>query len=220
VDVPEYAVAVAISGTHAFVANISGLQVIDITNPASPQIVGSVDTPGFANAVAVSGTHAYVADYASGLQVIDITSPASPQLVGSADTPGSASGVAVSGTYAYVADNTSGLQVLPVQCETGSGIGNEGLVAPNLHLHLCPNPGSAPVSVRLATHTEGHVEASVHDVAGRCVRGLSNEVLLAGNHYILWDGSDDKGRAAPAGIYFIRVAMPEGSLTARFVMVR
>ena len=39
-----------------------GLQVIDITNPESPQIVGSVDTPGDACGVAVSGTHAYVAD--------------------------------------------------------------------------------------------------------------------------------------------------------------
>ena len=78
--------------------------MIDITNPASPQIVGSVDTPGYAYGVAVSGTYAYVADCDSGLQVIDITNPASPQIVGSVDTPGSAYGVAVSGTHAYVAD--------------------------------------------------------------------------------------------------------------------
>ena len=53
----------AVSGTYAYVADSSsGLQVIDITNPASPQIVGSVDTPGYAYGVAVSGTYAYVAD--------------------------------------------------------------------------------------------------------------------------------------------------------------
>ncbi len=55
---------VAVSGTYAYVADgASGLQVIDITNPASPQIVGSVDTPGYAMGVAVSGTYAYVADW-------------------------------------------------------------------------------------------------------------------------------------------------------------
>lgn len=34
------------AGTHAYVAEgNSGLQVVDISNPASPVIVGSVDTP-------------------------------------------------------------------------------------------------------------------------------------------------------------------------------
>ena len=69
----------AVSGTHAYVADdSSGLQVIDITNPQSPQIVGSVDTPDYAYGVAVSGTHAYVADRGSGLQVIDITESPEP----------------------------------------------------------------------------------------------------------------------------------------------
>jgi hypothetical protein len=54
---------VAIVRTHAYVADeASGLLVIDISNPASPQIVASVDTPGFAFDVAVAGNHAYVAD--------------------------------------------------------------------------------------------------------------------------------------------------------------
>ncbi len=104
-------VGVAISGTHTYVADgDSGLQVIDITNPQSPQIMGSVDTPERALGVAVSGTHAYVADWKSGLQVIDITNPQSPQIVGSVDTPGNALDVAVSGSHAY-AVGSSGLQV-------------------------------------------------------------------------------------------------------------
>ena len=41
---------------------ISGLQVIDVSTPASPQIIGSVDTPGYACDVTVVGTTAYVAD--------------------------------------------------------------------------------------------------------------------------------------------------------------
>jgi hypothetical protein len=93
---------------------MSGLQVIDVTNPASPVIVGSVDTPGEASGVAVAGTHAYVADYGSGLQVIDITDPASPKIVGSVDTPGEAFGVAVAETHAYVADDEPGLQVIDI----------------------------------------------------------------------------------------------------------
>ena len=99
VNTPGSAHHVAVSGTHAYVADWgSGLQVIDITNAQSPQIVGGVDTPGTAHEVVVSGTYAYVADGFAGLKVIDITNPQSPQIVGSVNTPGLASGVAVSGT--------------------------------------------------------------------------------------------------------------------------
>jgi hypothetical protein len=71
VNTPGYAVGVTVSGAYVYLAEGgSGLQVIDVTNPASPQIVGCVDTPGNARSVAVSGTHAYVADESSGLQIL------------------------------------------------------------------------------------------------------------------------------------------------------
>lgn len=72
---------------------------IDISNPASPAIVGNLDTPSEARDVVVSGTHAYVANLTSGLRVIDISNPQSPHTVGSVPTT-LALGVARSGTYA------------------------------------------------------------------------------------------------------------------------
>ena len=96
--------------------------MIDITNPASPQLVGVADIPSDAMGVVISGNLAYVADYTAGLQVIDITNPASPQLVGGVDTPSVASGVAISGDHAYVADSWAGLQVAPLQCEEGQSV--------------------------------------------------------------------------------------------------
>ncbi len=114
-DTPGSAWAVAVSGNRAYVADeYYGLQVIDITNPASPQIIGSVDTPGLASNVAISGHYAYVADWGFGLRVINITNPASPQIVGSVDTPNMAHDVAMSGPYVYVADGTDGLLVIDV----------------------------------------------------------------------------------------------------------
>src|SRR4030067_572258 len=53
VDTPHYANAVAVLGTHAYVADYDyGLQVIDITDPAAPLVVGYADTPGKACDVA------------------------------------------------------------------------------------------------------------------------------------------------------------------------
>jgi hypothetical protein len=67
--------------------------VIDISNPASPVILGSISTPGIAYGVAVAGSYAYVADGSGGLQVVNIADPASPAIVGSVNTPGSAQDV-------------------------------------------------------------------------------------------------------------------------------
>jgi len=92
----------------------SGLQVIDISDPTSPTLVGNYNTPGSARGIAVSGDHAFVADWFWGLQVIDISDPTSPTLVGTCDTPHYACGVAVSGDHAFVADQSSGLQVIQV----------------------------------------------------------------------------------------------------------
>jgi hypothetical protein len=78
------------------------LQVIDVRNPASPRIVGSVDAPGSAYGVAVAAGFAYVADCWAGLLVIDVRNPASPRIVGSADTPGRAYDVTVVDGFAYV----------------------------------------------------------------------------------------------------------------------
>ena len=97
---------VAVSGTYAYVADgASGLQVIDITNPQSPQIVGSVDTPGYASDVAVSGTHAYVADACFRSPGDRHHESAEPADRGQRGHARRSRGVAVSGTHAYVADD-------------------------------------------------------------------------------------------------------------------
>ena len=114
-NTPGSAMGVTVSGDYAFVADYgSGLQIIEISDPESPNRVGQYDTPGSAYGVTVSGDYAYVADYTSGLQIIDISDPESPNRVGQYDTPGYALGVAVSSDYAYVADYGSGLQIIEI----------------------------------------------------------------------------------------------------------
>ena len=114
-DTPGGVDGVFISGSYAYVADdYSGLQIINVANPANPTLAGSYDTPDYALGVFVSGSYAYVADWNSGLQIIDISNPANPTLAGSYNTPGYAYGVFVSGSYAYVADHYSGLQIINV----------------------------------------------------------------------------------------------------------
>jgi hypothetical protein len=123
------ATAVAISGNYAYVATSGGvgLEVIDISNPSSPQPAGGCNLNGCLNcaaSVAVSGHFAYLAT-GYGLDVIDIANPVDPQRVGgyeaSYEAHWYANGVAVSGHFAYVTDRRlegtnwiGGLQVFDV----------------------------------------------------------------------------------------------------------
>ena len=79
----------AVSGSYAYVAArfSNSLVVVDISNPASPVIRGSVVSSSLLNAardIAVSGSYAYVtAQNSNSLVVVDISNPVSPVIRGS-----------------------------------------------------------------------------------------------------------------------------------------
>jgi len=104
---------VALSGHHAFTADLHGLTAYDITDPAHPAKVGDVLLPGPGKGIAVAGSLALVADWKSGLQIIDISDPAHPQLAGTYHIRGLAMDVVASGHAAYVV-NSTGLRIIDV----------------------------------------------------------------------------------------------------------
>jgi len=113
VDTPRESMGVTMEGHLAYVADSFSLQIMDISNPHHPTIIGAVDTPGgFAQRVAVSGDYAYLANVR--LDVIDVSNPSAPSIVASLDTPGAVYDVAVAGQYVYVADYASGFRVVDV----------------------------------------------------------------------------------------------------------
>jgi len=99
----------------AFLARgTNGLAILNVNNPASPQLLGSCGTLGYALAVRASGNLAFVAEGSAGLQIISITNPSNPTLVGGYNTPGYTRDVAVRSNLVYVADGSAGLLILNV----------------------------------------------------------------------------------------------------------
>jgi len=113
-NTPGYSYGVYVQDGYAYLADgDSGLQIVDIADPAKPKIIGSVNTPDYAYGVYVKGNYAYVADRDSGLQIIDIADPAKAMIVASVGSFSYAKDVFVSGNYAYAA-TFSGLQIVDV----------------------------------------------------------------------------------------------------------
>ena len=68
-----------------------------------------------------------------------------------------------------------------------------------------PNPSAGSVTLRYDLPLAGAVELAVYTIQGRRVRALRSGSQAAGQHAMTWDGRDDGGRRAGAGVYYVRL---------------
>ncbi len=100
-------------GDLAYVADGGGgLQIIKVSNPSQPALLGRCPIQGYARAVQVSGRYAYLAAQEGGLAIVDIADSSHPIPVSCYLGQRGAWDVAVRGVYAYLTG--SGLEVLDV----------------------------------------------------------------------------------------------------------
>ena len=112
--VTSSALDVKVSGNYALLQMVFRIEMINVSNPANPNLAGHTNTAGSSVGVAVSGTYAFVANVFCGLQVFDIANPANPMLLPAHNMVIPHEAVAVSGNYAYVAASSSGLKVFDI----------------------------------------------------------------------------------------------------------
>jgi predicted outer membrane repeat protein len=93
----------------------------------------------------------------------------------------------------------------------GAGI----VIEPNV-----PNPFNPSTTLRFVLPEAGTVRVVVYDAAGRVVCRLLDEPRPAGAQALRWDGRDDRGRAAPAGVYLYRVMAQGGSAAGRMLLLK
>ncbi|MFX1517320.1 MAG: LVIVD repeat-containing protein, partial [Promethearchaeota archaeon] len=96
---------VYVEGDYAYLAQSSGIRVVDVSDPTNPSLVGSCNIPlSPAREIVVEGDYAYAAGDFQDIQVINITNPKDPGVNGS--TGGvigySAEAVAIDGDFAYL----------------------------------------------------------------------------------------------------------------------
>ena len=107
--------AVDVDGRFAYVDALGTFTVLDVSNPASPTVLGTVvsGTGGSATRIVAHGSLVFVTYQFSGLYVFDVTDPSAPGLL---DTypAGAAMDVDVAGSHAYLADDNVGLRILDV----------------------------------------------------------------------------------------------------------
>ena len=110
-----YTLDVAVVDDLAFlIVGSKGLLIVDVSDPAEPQELGSYSTPGYSQALAVDGRHLFMANRGDGISILDVSDEARPVELGRYDTMGSAQDIAVVGSLAFVADQRGGLVMLGI----------------------------------------------------------------------------------------------------------
>jgi hypothetical protein len=137
----------------------------------------------------------------------------------------------VSRLYAHASDLVSGL-FLTGMTKIG-GVSSIGIAlynpvwnvtgvneaTPVKDLDTSPNPFHRSLTVRFKLDGATDVQVTVFDLAGRRVAVLLDQSLSAGTHEAFWDARDEKGRKAPAGVYFVRVRQANRVDSRKIVLV-
>jgi flagellar hook assembly protein FlgD len=76
--------------------------------------------------------------------------------------------------------------------------------------------------VTLVLEVPGAAAAEIEllDLAGRRLRAFHRPAAGAGAFEVSWDGTDERGRAVPAGLYFARARAGQHEARTRFAFVR
>jgi hypothetical protein len=87
-------------------------------------------------------------------------------------------------------------------------------------LSVQPNPFNPATVVSFDLPADASVRVELFDLRGQRVRDLLTGDRPAGPHQVRWDGRDDLGKDAAAGVYVCRLETDRAVVTRRLVLVR
>ena len=88
--------------------------------------------------------------------------------------------------------------------------------SPNWH-RTTPNPFNPTTTISFDLAKAGKVKLNIYNIKGQLVRSLVNEDLYAGNHKVIWNGTDGRNRRVASGIYCYRLETKDFSKTNKMV---
>ncbi|MCB1059934.1 MAG: T9SS type A sorting domain-containing protein [Calditrichaeota bacterium] len=202
---------VTVVGDFAAVAvDMAGMQVFDISQPSSPELISTMPLNSFSitNSISSSGNYVFVTGQSEWLYVLNLENGSEPISVGrSLETlDGTEVAVSLNGQYAYTADNRR-FQVF--DCSAALPVENDrsALLPTEISLQAYPNPFNPSTSLSFELPKDVDVTLSVFDIQGRLVDEIVNGHLAAGAHTVNWSCAE-----CASGVYL--AAMKAGSFSA------
>ncbi|MBN2830646.1 MAG: T9SS type A sorting domain-containing protein [Candidatus Cloacimonetes bacterium] len=102
-------------------------------------------------------------------------------------------------------------------------VSNEHNTVPQIKTHLnqnYPNPFNPETTISFSLEKAGNVELSIYNILGQKVQTLQNGFTGAGNHSLVWNGTDSKGKTVPSGIYLYKLTEGTYTFTRKMILLK
>ena len=83
-----------------------------------------------------------------------------------------------------------------------------------------PNPFNPTTTIRLSLAEAGQTQLDIYSMNGQLVRTLVNGTMNAGNHELVWNGTDAVGNQIGSGVYLYRLTSGDNVQVRRMVLIR
>jgi flagellar hook assembly protein FlgD len=83
-----------------------------------------------------------------------------------------------------------------------------------------PNPFNPVTTIRFAAKDAGKLSLNIYNTKGQLVRSLVNGDVKAGNHSIVWNGTDDNGKPVSSGVYLYRMQTSGYAKTQKMMLMK
>lgn len=113
---------------------------------------------------------------------------------------------------------TAGEAMIRAIVYTGSSTENEEVPALQFATSNYPNPFNPETNISYSIPQSGVASVKVYNLKGQQIRTLVNGEVAAGTHTVVWNGTDDKGKAVSSGVYFYRVENAGKVITKKMLL--
>lgn len=134
------------------------------------------------------------------------------------DQSGQTYGICYWGEYLYIAHSGKIYRL-----NVGNPVNNDDPVAPALDLKLTcyPNPFRGSTNIKIEQTDNSPTTITVYNLRGQLIRTVVNSQKLSpGEHLFTWDGKNDNGQLAAAGIYLFKMKSGSYSATRKMILMK
>jgi len=99
-------------------------------------------------------------------------------------------------------------------------VDEDEMLTPSQLIGNYPNPFKLTTTISFSTteNTE-NTELAIYNLVGQKVRSLINQNMEAGQHSVIWDGTDDSGKKVSGGIYFYQLKVGKNIFESKRMML-
>lgn len=83
-----------------------------------------------------------------------------------------------------------------------------------------PNPFNPKTTIRYGLEIDNQVKIEIYDLSGKLLSTLHNNNQTQGWHSVIWNGTNQKGKQMPAGLYLSKITVGNESKTTKMMLLK